>query len=385
MLVTVDAQGAQLNEVINAVSNEVKVQYFLFSDLKGLVTFNIENTPYEDFLSHALNGTDYTFRKQGNMYLIGDRNLEGLRSTRVIQLQSHEVQKLVDFIPADLKKGVDIKMFPDLSSLILCGSEPRINEIESFIRLIDKPVPNISIEVMIVDINQSHTVATGIEAGLGTAPAVTGGTVFPSVNMTLSSSSINDIITGINGMGYINLGHVTPNFYLTLKAMETDGILKIHSTPRVATINGQEAKMSISNTEYYLEQTNQQIVTQVAQNVITTIYKPVTSELAVTINPRVTGDEQVTLEITVKQSSFTTRISPTAPPGTTSRDFKSIIRVKNGEMIMIGGLEEETVNESATGVPILSRIPIIKWFFSSRTKAKSKDKLTIFIKPTVVY
>jgi type IV pilus assembly protein PilQ len=319
------------------------------------------------------------------MYLIGDRNLEGLRSTRVIQLQSHEVQKLVDFIPADLKKGVDIKMFPDLSSLILCGSEPRINEIESFIRLIDKPVPNISIEVMIVDINQSHTVATGIEAGLGTAPAVTGGTVFPSVNMTLSSSSINDIITGINGMGYINLGHVTPNFYLTLKAMETDGILKIHSTPRVATINGQEAKMSISNTEYYLEQTNQQIVTQVAQNVITTIYKPVTSELAVTINPRVTGDEQVTLEITVKQSSFTTRISPTAPPGTTSRDFKSIIRVKNGEMIMIGGLEEETVNESATGVPILSRIPIIKWFFSSRTKAKSKDKLTIFIKPTVVY
>jgi type IV pilus assembly protein PilQ len=385
MNVTVDAQGAPMNDVINAVSNEVKVQYFLFSDLKGLATFNIQNVPYEEFLSHILNGTDYTFRKQGNVYLIGDRNLEGLRSTKVIQLQSHEVQKMVDFIPADLKKGVDIKMFPDLSSLILCGSEPRINEIESFIRQIDKPVPNISIEVMIIDINESHTVSTGIEAGLGTQPVVTGGTVFPALNLTLSSSSINDIITGINGMGFINLGQVTPNFYVTLKAMETQGILKIHSTPRVATINGTEAKMSISNTEYYLEQTNQQVITQVAQNIVTQVYKPVNAELSITINPRVSGDEQVTLEITVKQSTFTTRIAPTAPPGNTSRDFKSIIRVKNGEMIMIGGLEEETTNESGTGVPLLSRIPIIKWFFSSRTKAKTKDKLTIFIKPTVVY
>ena len=385
MQVTVEAQGAPMNDIINAVSNEVRVQYFLFSDIKGLATFNIEGATYEHFLTNLLNGTDYTFRKQGEVYLIGDRNIEGLRTTRVLQLQSHEVQKLVDFVPAELKKGVDIKMFPDLSSLILCGSEPRINEIEAFIRQIDKPVPNISIEVMIVDINQSHTVATGIEAGLGTAPSVTGGTVFPALNMTLSSSSINDIITGINGLGYVNLGQVTPNFYLTLKAMETNGLLKIHSTPRVATLNGQEAKMSISNTEYYLEQATQQIIAQVPQQITTNVFKPVNAELAITINPRVTGDEQVTLEITVKQSTFTTRISPLAPPGTTSRDFKSIIRVKNGEMIMIGGLEEETVNESASGVPFLSRIPIIKWFFSSRTKAKTKDKLTIFIKPTVVY
>jgi type II secretory pathway component HofQ len=52
---------------------------------------------------------------------------------------------------------------------------------------------------------------------------------------------------------------------------------------------------------------------------------------------------------------------------------------------MIGGLEEESTNETGSGTPFLSRIPIIKWFFSSRTKAKSKSKLTIFIKPTVIY
>ena len=99
----------------------------------------------------------------------------------------------------------------------------------------------------------------------------------------------------------------------------------------------------------------------------------------------VSGDEQITLNIGVKQSNFTTRISPTAPPGTITRDFQSLVRVKNEEMVILGGLEENTSSDVGSGVPLLSRIPILKWFFSSRTKAKNKNKLTIFIKPTVVY
>jgi type II secretory pathway component GspD/PulD (secretin) len=54
-------------------------------------------------------------------------------------------------------------------------------------------------------------------------------------------------------------------------------------------------------------------------------------------------------------------------------------------MIMLGGLEENQTNNSGSGLPFLSRIPILRWFFGSRTKTKSKSKLTIFIKPTVIY
>jgi type IV pilus assembly protein PilQ len=90
------------------------------------------------------------------------------------------------------------------------------------------------------------------------------------------------------------------------------------------------------------------------------------------------------MEVSVKQSSFTQRISPTAPPGNITRDFQSLVRVKNGETVILGGLEENTDNESSTGTPFLSRVPILKWFFSSRNKTKSKDKLTIFIKATIV-
>ena len=54
-------------------------------------------------------------------------------------------------------------------------------------------------------------------------------------------------------------------------------------------------------------------------------------------------------------------------------------------MIVLGGLENKEISDTGTGVPFLSRIPIIKWLFSNRRKAKGKSKLLIFVKPTIIY
>jgi type IV pilus assembly protein PilQ len=51
----------------------------------------------------------------------------------------------------------------------------------------------------------------------------------------------------------------------------------------------------------------------------------------------------------------------------------------------LGGLEEKVKNDAGNGVPVLARIPIIKWLFSKRKREDSKQKLTILIKPTVIY
>ena len=384
-LITVDAVNVPISDILSGVSNELKNSYFLFSEPKGNISLNIKNATNDEFLNHLFNGTTYTFKKTGDIYLIGERNIEGLRATKVISLKYRTVEKIIDFIPAELKKDVDIKMFNDQNSLILCGSQPRIDELEAFLRDIDRVVPVISIEVMIVDITNSHAASSGIKAGLGTAPVVTGGDVFPQLNLNLGANSLNSIIDGINGLGVVNLGKVTPNFYVSLQLMEQNGYIKISSTPLLATLNGHEAKMNIGETRYYLEQNSNVIATTSTTTQNTQIYKPLNAEFAMTINPIVSGDEQITMDITVKQSSFTTQTGVNGPYGTSSRNFQSLIRVKNQEMIMLGGLDDNTVNESSSGVPILSRIPIIKWFFSSSSKSTNKSKLTIFIKPTVIY
>ncbi|HET6243896.1 MAG: general secretion pathway protein GspD [Bacteroidetes bacterium] len=384
-LLTVDAVNIPILDIISGVSFETGKNYFLFSEPKGNATLKIKNVSYDQFLSYLLNGTDFTFRKEGEIYLMGDRNLEGLRATKVVQLQNRTIDKVIDFIPVDLKKGVEIKTFPDLNSFILSGSLPRIVEIETFIRDIDRVVPVIMIEVILVDFKKNRTVSTGINAGLKDAPVTSGGKISPGIDFTFSASSINNLISIFNGFGVFNLGKVTPNFYLSIKALEEQGILNTRSTPKLATLNGNEAKMSIGKTEYYLEISNNVIGSQNPQNIISQQYKSVNADLSLTIKPIVSGDDQITLDIRVQQSDFTARINPNAPPGTVKRDFQSLIRVKNEEMIILGGLEEESTSDTGSGLPLLSRIPVLKWIFSSRINSKSKSKLNIFIKPTIIY
>jgi len=383
-LLNVEANNVPLSDVINEACNLYKANYFLLTELKGFSTSNITGVSLEEFLKRVFNGTEYTFQKDANTYIIGERTLEGLRTSKVFPFKFRTVEKVMDFIPPDLKKGIDIKAFPDLNSLILSGSQPRIEELVSFLREIDRTVPVIQIEITIIDYTDTKSVSTGIEAGLGTAPATTSGTVFPSPNVTISATSLNNFLNNVSG-GAVNLGQVTPNFYLNLKALETQGIVKIRSTPRLATLNGHEAKMTIGDTEYYLEtsttlQGSVAATSQTAQN-----WKTVNADLEISINPIISADNQITLDVKFKQSTFTARISPTAPPGTTSRNFQALIRVKNDETILLGGLEESQVNDTGSGIPILSRIPIIKWFFSSRTKSNTKTRLSILIKPTVLY
>lgn len=387
-LITMDVQNMPINEVVSSVSKGMGKNYFLFNELKGNATLKVIDAPYDEFLKLLFNGTDLTFKQDGSVYLFGDRNLEGLRQSRLITLKNRTIEKLMDFIPAELKKGIELKVFEDLNGVIASGSQPRINELEAFLRELDVVVPMVHIEVIIADVRKSNSLSAGISMGLGTAgTGTTSGTLLPEYNINLNSKSINNLISGINGFGVINLGNVTPNFYLSLKAMESNGVLKLRSTPQIATLNGHEAKLSVGQTQYYLE-VNNNLVNQAntQQNILQTQnWKAVNADLSVTIDPQVSGDEQITMTINVKQSSFTERVSNTAPPGTINRDFQSLVRVKNGEMIMLGGLEENQMNNSGSGLPLISRIPILKWIFGNRTKSKSENKLTIFIKPTVIY
>lgn len=383
--ISVFGTEVMIDEVIKSIAKEIGVNYYFVSEIKDKTTVNIQGTTFKNLLENMFQGTDLTYELNNGIYIIGARKTEGLRTTKVIQLQHRSVEKVNENIPADIKKDVDVKEFLDLNSLILSGSLPRIEEIEQFIKKIDKIVPVILIEVMIIDYSNSRTNTLGLEAGLGKTPAVTTGTIFPEPNISLNSNSINKLIESFNGYGILNLGKVTPNFYFNIKALETQGILKVKSTPKLATLNGHEATMTIGNTEYYVEETTNTLANQTTQTINTRVYKSVKADLSVTIRPFVSGDDQITLEISVSQSDFTEKIEPGAPPGSVSREFTSLIRVKDQEMILLGGLEEKSTRESGRGIPFLSRIPILKWFFSSRTKEKSKSKLNIFIKPTVIY
>ncbi len=370
--------------MVKNIFYELKSDYFLYSKLDGLVTTKVTALNLQDLLTKLFSGTKYTYLFQDSIYIIGERTFEGVRSTKRIYLKHRSIEKVLEVIPADLRKGMEIKEFTELNSLLASGSPPDIQALETFIESIDKPVPVILIEVLIVDYQRNNTISTGIQAGTGVNPNPGSGKLFPVFDYTFDANAINELIGSFDGFGALNLGPVTPDFYVNLKFLEENGVLNVKSTPKLATLNGHEANMSIGNTEYYVvEQTN--VSGGLNPIPITTRnYNQVQANFTLKIKPFVSSENQVTMEISVEQSDFTARISPEAPPGTVTRTFNSMIRVQGDEMILIGGLEEKSKGNSGSGVPLLSRIPIIKWLFSSRTSSESKTKLNIFIKPTII-
>ncbi|WP_299600635.1 type II secretion system protein GspD [uncultured Aquimarina sp.] len=338
-------------------------------------------------------GTNF-FGNQGNSNFnqnrINNRNQGSINSNigRTNGSGNNDTQagSISDIFPASVTEGLDIKIDTELNSFIVSGSGTRVEKFKNFVKYIDKPVPLILIEVMILEVSRSATVEAGLEFGIGKQPNTTEGATFPNTNITLGAQTINRIIGGFDGFGSLNLGNVVPNFYMDIKAMESNGNVKILSTPKLSTLNGHKAYLSSGQTTYYAITSQNIFGSQNPQTSEIVNYQPIDAELALEFKPFVSGDGQITLDIQVIQSNFSgERIAEDAPPDINSRRFSSIMRMQANDVAILGGIEEKIKNDSGSGTPLLSRIPIIKWLFSKRRREDSKKKLNVIIKPTVFY
>lgn len=384
----VNAYIADASDLLTEAAEKLHINYFLYNKPENeKTTLSADSITFDELLANIFKGKKYTYKKQDNFYLIGEEATEGLRVTEMIQLENRSIESVITTLPKVFSEKLEIKEFIELNGLIVSGSRSILEELKIYIKQIDKVVPMVQIEVIIVQYNKSYDIQTGMKAGLDKLNAVkTTGVLFPSPDVTLNGSSVNSLINAFNGFGLFKLGKVTESFYLNLKLLENNSVLKIESTPKIATISGHEAKLSIGETSYYFEQNNRLINNSIGNDILNSgTWKSTDANLSVSIKPYVSTDENVTLTIAVEKSSFLARIGEGAPPGKATQKFESLVRVKNGEMILLGGLDELKKENSGTGTPLISRIPIIKWFFSSRKKGKSDSKLHIFIKPTVIY
>lgn len=390
-LISFEANDVPIADLIKLVSEKLGINYILIDEPKDNTTLHLNDVTYDDFLYYVLQGSDHTYKLNSGKgtYTIGERKDEGLRATRVIQLEYRSVDEMLQMIPAEIKKGVQITEFREQNSIILSGSDPQIQEIIEFLEQVDKTVPMVMIEVIMVDIRKNKSFSAGITAGVAAAgdSVSSGGTILGGngINYNVGTNSLNKFLTTLTAGSSINLGKVAPNFYLNLKALDSKSYANVRSMPKLSTLNGHEANMTIGSTRYYSIETQNFIGTQNPVLSQTQQFNEVQANMSITINPVVSGDDQVTLDIQVEISDFIGTPPDNAPPPSASSQFNSLIRVHNEEMVVLGGLERYEKSESGSGVPILSRIPIIKWLFSAREKTNNKTITTIFIKPTIIY
>lgn len=382
--ITAMIDRGNIYDIILDVCEQLKLDYFFITPVNAQTCIYLKNTDVKTLFDLLLTGTAYTYYEEGGVYMFGEAKREGLFSTRIIPMCYRTVDKLIDVIPENLKKGVQIAAFGDLNSMIASGDQRHVARVEQFLHEIDKTVPLITIEVMIVDASKDVILEAGLGLGVGTSPTQTSGTLSPGIDMTLGSGAVNNLVDKVNGLGIIRLGKVTPNFYASLKAMEENGTIELRSTPKLSTLNGHEAVLSSGEMQYYKETNNTYMGTQNPVQSTSYVWKSVEANMTLSITPYVSEDGHITMTIDLSQSEFTDRTEKEAPPGTTTRSFRSMVRVRNEEMVLLGGIDRQSHEKSSQGLPFIARIPVLKWIFGMHKNNKQERRLNVFIKPTVI-
>ena len=152
-------------------------------------------------------------------------------------------------------------------------------------------------------------------------------------------------------------------------------------------MNGHSATLKSGETKYYKEVQTNYYGSQTPVPSESYTWKPVEANLKLDITPFVSRDGKITLQVKIEQSQFTERegkIDEEAPPGAVTRSFESQVQVRDGEMVLLGGIDNNTREKSSSGIPFIARIPVLKWFGKTKNN-KVDQKLNVFIKPSVIY
>ena len=183
------------------------------------------------------------------------------------------------------------------------------------------------------------------------------------------------------------------DFSAFIEALETQGDVHVLSSPRVSTVNNQKAVIKVGSDEFFVTGISTETLESSgggAQQSVDVELTPFFSGVALDVTPQIDENNVVTLHVhpavsdiqeKVKQITDTLRV-PLA--SSTIRESDSIVSAKSGQVIVIGGLMQNTSSDANAGVPWLGRLPFVGGLFRHEKRAFKKSELVILLKPVVV-
>ena len=176
-------------------------------------------------------------------------------------------------------------------------------------------------------------------------------------------------------------------FAAAINAAASDNRLNVISSPHVLASNNKEARIQIGKEQPILTTTYTTGTTvDTGTNVITGNIEYKDIGIIITVTPRISDSGLITLEIQVEKSDVSTAQlgNLQSVPVFDKKTAKTVLSVLDGQMIVIGGLIEDQKNVTSSGVPFLSKIPILGGLFGSQSYTKSKTELMILMTPHII-
>ncbi|MGD0339102.1 MAG: secretin and TonB N-terminal domain-containing protein [Bacteroidota bacterium] len=395
--VSIDVTNAPLERVLHDMIRQLNTDVVFYNQISGTVTARATNVSLSRAMDLLLRNTNYAYRESEGMYFIGEKANKALVATRLLRLKYLTAEGTIDMLPQNLTTQATIKMVKEQNGLVIIGSPDVVEQVEEFLAQIDKPVAQVLIEAIVVDFDVSKGSEFGIQAGttggLDTTTYTRKGSLIPGIDYEMKGDALSNYLNKIGKVSLFGtelniakLGPLPPDFYLNIKALESQGLANIKSRPVIATLNGHKASLSIGTTQYFLlestipyrDQTS--VLFQTSRQ-----FQTIEADVKLEITPYVGADGLITVEVKPDFRTPVGQFSSTVPPTINKRAMSSTLIVREGETIVLGGLVQETESDVRSQTPILGSIPLLGSLFSSTTKSSRKSELMIYITPHISY
>ena len=395
-LVTLDVSDADLGGIIDDLTNQLNLQVIKLDNPKARSTVKCVNAPLDKALNYLFKGTEYSFKKEDETYIFGNRSSNQLDNIKLVKLLHLRADKLIEKLPPTFSKDISIDILLEQNAFIVKGSNENISAFTEYISKIDEPVPQVMIEALVVDYNLDDLYDFGISAGVGD-PEMANRTDkwYPGIDVTASGNRVNKLLNDIGSFELFGkevnvgkLGKLPEDFYINVRMMEENGIANIRSRPLLSTLNGHPASLKIGTIQNYVFKDIQPIQNQVSSTFIEKErIQQIEAMISFEITPFVGPNNQLTLEL---KPDFKTPVGQFSPdknliPAINTRTLESTVKLKDGETIVVGGLIQDIESNIETKFPILGDIPLLGLLFTNVKKQKTKTELIIYITPRIFY
>ena len=283
---------------------------------------------------------------------------------------------------SEVEKGIQTLVSPDArynvdrkAGLVQVSDYPdRLDKIGLYLDLVQLRVNRqVQIQAKVLEIDLNHEASAGINWS----------TVLRSAGSSVSLTQPSPR----SAAGAFTLAVDIRDFSGLLKALETQGSVNVLSSPRVAAMNNEPMLMRVGTQDVFFVTTSQ--VDAATGRILQTTVSPQSINEGVVLNvtPQVSGDGIITMSIspsvTERTGQATSRLGDTVPI-IAARETDTLVRVREGETVVIGGLMQERVTRNRSKVPVLGDIPLLGGLFRRDSTSKRKSELVILLTPTIM-
>lgn len=287
-----------------------------------------------------------------------------------------------------------ITAYEDINALIIKTTPRAYLSLLELLKRLDEPVKQVLIEVLVAEVTLGDSTQFGIEWVLsnlksGDFTVTSGG--FASIDKTTGNlvPVLSTIEEGKGFGGFVQGVFDSTTLNMAISSLATQSRLNVLASPHILAMDNKEAKIEIGSEVPIATGLTQQPATAEAGTTLVTTgqiqYKTVGTLLTVT--PHITERNKVTLKISqeVSQvSSTAVLIASQAFESFDTRKANTTAVVESGHTLLLGGLMRQSKNYTRSGIPFLSKIPILGYLFSTTKDTFDKTELILLVTPHVI-